>query len=346
MGMTALLALAFSVQAPLQEHPKVDGSLTEAPGPRLVCAGTADVPDGVVFNIELFIDGRGEPLGRIPVRVKEGMFTAAFDAFKGCARNLPGSYRARVSYHPAFQPVPLAGVAAFHVFVPLKIGTPEEIAAAHKAVRDRLIADLKGFGEIGDDIRAAFEAAKGKVDPADWRKRTEGWKARCTAIEKRTAADPEYAALGCGTVTLSGTEYLREKVRGLVESGGAGREADLQVGREQLDGMIRGMILDLAPPGSTAAERRALIGQARGAAVSALDAEGPAFAACKKGFLEALLKLSVKAPPEARDALLLVTAQGTAYFDEADASRERARKLQPDLDRKLADVLQLLLKTE
>ena len=342
MGSLSLSLLALALQAPI----KIDGRLTEAPGPRLLCEGAVDVPDGVVLNIELFIAGRAEALDRLPTQVKQGAFSAAFAPFKGRERNLPGRYQARIGYHPAFQPQPLPDVGAFHVSVKLQVGTDAEIAEAHKAVRDRMIADLKGFGVIADDVRAAFEAAQGKVDPADWRKRTEGWKARCTEIEKRAAKDPEYQALAFGGITLTGTEYLREKVRGMVEYAGAGRAADLNLAREQLDAMIRSHILELAPPGSTTAERRTLVGIARGALVSALDAEGPAFAACRKGFVEALLKLSVKAPPEARDALLLISAQGSAFFDEADADRDRGRKLQPELDKKLAELLQLLTRTE
>lgn len=342
MGSSALLLLALALQA----GPTIDGRLTDAPGPRLLCEGTVDVPDGIVLNIELFIAGRAEALERIPVQVKDKAFTAAFAPFKGLERNLPGRYQARISYHPAFQPQPLPDVAAFAVAVPLKLGTDPEVEAAHKVVRDRLIADLRGFGAIGDDVRAAFEAAKGAVDPADWRKRAQGWQARCAEIEKRAARDPEYAALGFGLVTMSGTEHLRGKIGAMVELAGAGKAADVQIVREQLEAMIRTTVAELAPPGSTTAERRTLVGQARGALVSCLDSEGPAFAACRKGFLEALLKLSVKAPPEARDALLVITEQGRAFFDVADADRERARPLVPDLDKKLADVLQLLLKTE
>jgi hypothetical protein len=342
MGTSTLLLCALALQAPF----KIEGRLSDAPGPRLVCEGTVDAPDGVVLNIELFIAGYAEPLDRLPTETKQGAFSASFAPFKGRERNLPGRYQARVSYHPAFQPQPLPDVAPFTVSVALPLGTDAEVAAAHKVVRDRMIADLKTFGEIGDEVRAAFEAAQGKVDPADWRKRTEGWKARCTEIEKRAAKDPEYRALGFGRITLSGTEYLREKVRGMVEFAGAGRAGDLNVARDQLDGMIRTQILELAPVGSSAAERRTLVGQARGALVSALDSEGPAFAACRKGFVEAVLKLSVKAPPEARDALLLISAQGSAFFDEADADRDRGRVLQPALDKKLAELLDLLTRTE
>ncbi len=351
MANASLLLLCILACSAPQAAPapgfKIAATLAEAPGPQLVCEGTAEVPDGIVLNLELFIDGRGDALARQVVRVKDGKFRMPFDVFRGAERNLPGHYRVRISYHAAFQPKPLPDVDAFHVFVPLKIGTADEIVAAQRTVRERLLRDLKEFAVIADDVQAAFEAAKGKIDPADWRTRTEGWKARCLAIEKRAAKDPDYAALNYSHLTQSGTETLRNMLRQIVEVGGAGRAADLQVGRQRLDAMLRAMILETAPAGSTAAERRTLVGQARGALVSALDTQGgAALAACRRGFSEALLKLNLKAPPEARDALLEISGLGSAYFDVVEASRERAQKLQPDLDKRLADVLQVLVTPE
>ncbi len=341
-----LLLCLLAPQAAPAPGFKLAGTLAEAPGPRLVCEGTAEVPDGIVLNLELFIDGRAEALANQLVRVKDGKFAVPFDAFKGAERNLPGNYRTRISYHPAFQPKPLPDVDAFQIFIPLKIGTSDEIIAAQRSVRERLIRDLREFSAIADDVHAAFEACKGQIDPADWTKRTEAWKTRCLAIEKRTSRDPDYAALNYGTITMSGTENLRNTLRQIVEVAGAGRAADLQAGRQRLDGAIRGMILETAPAGSTGAERRDLVGRARGALVSALDTQGPALAACRRTFTDAVLKLSLKAPPEARDALLEISGLGASYFEQIEASRERGQKLQPDLDKRLADVLPLLVTPE
>jgi hypothetical protein len=341
-----LSVLLLSCSTSPQGNPKITASLVEAPGPKLVCEGTAEMPNGIVLNIEIFFEKQPEKITHQQVRVKDGAWSAPFLLFKGRERNLPGRYRVRVHYHPAFQPRPLENVDAYFVEATSQIGTAEEIETAHKAVRERLVADLKAFKALADEIQAAFEAAKGKPEPADWKKRVEGWKKACAEIEDRAALDPDYKALNFGRVTQTGTEYLREKVRALVEFGGAGREADLRLGKEQLEGMIRSIIIEIAPEGSTTADRRQLIGQARGALTSALEAEGPAFAACKRAFIEAVFRLSLKAEGLAREILQQVNEDGVVYFDTADADREKAKPLYPALDKKLTDALNALTKTE
>lgn len=340
--MLQLTLLLLALQAP----PKVEGALAAGPDGVLTLTGSAEVPDGLAFNLELFLEGRKEALAQKLVQVKGGSFTGSFDTFKSAGRVFPGRYHARINYHPGFTPRPLPGVDRFHVDVPLQVGTPDEATKAHQAARDRLAADLRAFGGVGDEVREAFEKAKGKPAPAEWQKLADGWKARILELERRASRDPEYHALGYIGLTTAGTEHLREKVRGLVEHGGAGREAELQTGHESLKSTIRGMVLEMAPAGSTTAERRTLIGQARGALVAALDAEGPAFAGCRRGYTEALLKLTVKAPPGSLDRLQSAIADGADFFERADADRAAGRKLLPALDKKLDDLLQALTKTE
>ena len=141
-------------------------------------------------------------------------------------------------------------------------------------------------------------------------------------------------------------EYLREKIRGMVEHGGAGRASDFQLGREQLDGMIRAIIIEIAPAGSTTADRRELIGQARGALTAALEAEGPAFAATRRAFTEAVFRLNLKASGLAQEILRQIAEDGVVYFDTADANRDSAKPLAAPLDKKLDDALRELTKTE
>ena len=252
----------------------------------------------------------------------------------------------KVHYHGAFQPKPLEDVDPFFVETKARFGAPAEIEAAHKAVRDRLIAELNGFKAVADDVQAALDAAKGKPEEKDWRKRVDGWRRVVKEIEDRVVRDPDYKALGYGRITQTSTEYLREKVRGLVEIGGAGRASDFALSREQLDGMIRSIIIEIAPAGSTTADRRQLIGQARGAITAALESEGPAFAACKRAFIEAVFRLSLKATGLAQEILRQVNEDGVIYFDTADADREKAKPLVAPLDRKLEDALKELTKTE
>ena len=344
--LSVLLLLSCASKAAVADNPKITATLSEAPGPKIVCEGTAEVPDGIVLNVELFISSQPDKLDHRQVRVKDGAFAAPFEPFKRRERNLPGQYRVKVHYHEAFQVRPLPDVGAFFVEASATFGTAAEIAAAHKGVRDRLTADLNGFKAVADDVVAAFDAAQGKPDPKEWTKRVEGWKKSCTDIEDRAAVDPDYKALGFGRITQTSTEYLREKVRGIVEHAGAGRTADVRLSREQLEGMIRSIIIEIAPAGSTTADRRHLIGQARGALTAALESEGPAFAACKRAFTEAVFRLNLKASGLAQEILRQIAEDGVVYFDTADADREKAKPLIAPLDRKLEDALRELTKTE
>ncbi|HEX7898457.1 MAG TPA: hypothetical protein VF950_11900 [Planctomycetota bacterium] len=343
MATPTLLLLLLALQ-----NPKITATLAEAPGPKIVCEGAAAVPDGIILNVEIYLAGTKEMLKHELVRVKDETFKASFDLFRGRERNLPGQYRVKILYHDAFQ-LPnkaLPNVPNFHVECASQIGTPAEIEAAHKTVRDRLSADLNGFKAVADDVVAAFDAAQGKPDPKEWKKRVEGWKRSCTDIEDRAAVDPDYKVLGYGRITQTSTEYLREKVRGLVEHAGAARAAEVRLGREQLEGMIRSILIEIAPAGSSTADRRQLVAQARGALTAALDAEGPAFAASKRAFTEAVFRLNLKASGLAQEILRQIAEDGVVYFDTADASRESAKPLAAPLDKKLGDALRELTKTE
>jgi hypothetical protein len=341
MATPTLLLLMLAL-----DNPKITAALAEGPGPKIVCEGTADVPDGIILNVELYIKGEPEKLFHALARVKDGAFGTAFEPFKGRERNLPGEYRVKVHYHGAFQPKPLENVDPFFIEAAATFGSPAEIQAAHKAVRERLIADLQGFKVVAEDVQAAFDAAKGKPEPADWRKKVPAWQKGCADIESRVAGDPDYRVLGFNRITQTSTEYLREKVRGLVEYGGNGRAPEFQLSREQFDGMLRSILIELAPAGSSTADRRQLVSQARGALIAALEAEGPAFAGTRRQFTEAVFRLSMRATGLALEILRQVNEDGAAYFEQADASRDAARKLFPPLDRKLEDALKELTKPE
>jgi len=335
---------AFFILLALQQNPKLTLGVAEGPGPALVCEGETELPDGTVLNVELFFGTRGEPLLHQFVRVKEGAYKAPFLLFKGREKNLPGLYRAKAHYHQAFQPRPNQDIGNFTVEGSAKIGTSAEIEAAHQAVRERFVAELKVYKALADEIHDAFQAAGGKPKPEEWKKKVEGWRRACMGVEDRAAADPDYKVLGFGRVLSSGLEYLREKVRALVEFGGAERGPDLLLGREQLDGMIRSIILEIAPEGSTTAQRRDLVGQARGALQAALEAQGPALAAARRAFTEAVFRLNLKASGVAVDILRQLIEEGNAYLDAAENDREAARKLHPTLDKKLDALLRELTK--
>lgn len=341
MSITSVLLLTLAL-----DNPKITATLSDAPGPKVLCEGTAEMPDGVVLNVEIFYDKQPEKLDYQQVLVKGGVFTASFALYKRRERNLPGDYKVRVHYHNAFQRKPLENVDNYFVEAAARIGTKDEIEAAHKDARERLSGQLKGFKLVADDIAAAFDAANGKPDPKDWTKRVGGWKKAVSDLEDAVGLDPDYKALGYGRVTLSSIEYLREKVRALVEFGGAGRAADLRTGREQLDGMIRSILLEIAPAGSSTAERTQLIGQARAALTQAMDAEGPEFAAAKRAFTESVFRLNLKAGGLAQEILRQIAEDGVVFFDTADAERNKAKPLIPPLDKKLQDALRELTKTE
>lgn len=336
--MTALLLLLAL------QNPKLTVGVVEGPGPTLVCEGETELEDGTVLNVELFFGPKGEPLDHKLAQVKKGAYRAVFPLFQGRERNLPGLYRAKANYHQAFQPRANPNLNNFSVESGAKIGTPAEIDAAHKAVRDRLVAELKVYKSLADEIHEAFQAAGGKPDPADWKKKVDVWRRACMSVEDRAGRDPDYKVLGYGRITQSGLEYLREKVRALVEFGGAQRGPDLLLGREQLDGMIRAIVLEIAPEGSSTAERRDLVGQARGALTSALEAEAFEFAAARRAYTEAIFRLGLKATGVAVDIVRQLTEEGATYFQTADADREAAKKLYPPLDKKLDALLRELTK--
>ena len=348
MTQATLLSVLLLASSPSKavDNPKITATLADSPGPKIVCEGTAEVPDGIILNIELYIKGEPEKLLHTLVRVKDGAFAASFEPFKGRERNLLGEYSVKVHYHGAFQPKPLENVDPFFIEAVARFGTPDEIAAAHKAVRERLVADLKAFKAVVDDVQAAFDASKGKPEPADWRKKVPVWQKSCSDIEGRCAGDPDYKVLGFSRATQTSTEYLREKVRGLVEYGGNGRGADFQVSREQFDSMLRSILIELAPAGSSTADRRQLVAQARGALVAALESEGPAFAGTRRQFTEAVFRLNMRASGLAQEILRQINEDGVAYFEQADADRDAAKKLFPPIDKKLEDALKELTKTE
>lgn len=335
---------ALFVALALQQNPKLTVGVVEGPGPTLVCEGQTELENGTVLNVELYFGPKGDPLAHQLARVKDGAYKAVFPLFQGRERNLPGHYRAKANYHQAFQPRPNPNLGNFSVEGASKIGTAAEIDAAHKAVRERLVAELKVYKSIADEIVEAFQAAGGKPDPAEWKKKVEVWRRAAMGVEDRAGRDPDYKVLGFGRVTQSGLEYLREKVRALVEFGGAQRGPDLLLSREQLDGMIRAIVLEIAPEGSSTAERRDLVGQARGALTSALEAEGFEFAAARRAFTEAVFRLNLKASGVAVDILRQLSEEGAVYFQTADADRAAAKPLYPPLDKKLDALLRELTK--
>lgn len=326
----------------LVQAPTIEVTLREEPGDHavLVAAGAASLPDGAVLNLDLFFQDETEsPLARELVRLRKGAFSAAFDPFPRRPRPLAGRYRLRAVYDPNFQPSPLEGVPRTAVDADFRLGSEDDGRREQEAARERLRGELRAFGALADEVRAALEDPK--TDAARWPSIQDEVARRCAEIERRVYQDREYTALRLQR-PVGGVESLRGTVKALARSAAEGQAGDFREGRERLRVLIEqlvGLIDDRKP---AVDEVRLLADEARKNLAQALHMDGDNLLQARRKFMEAVFALNRHVPDEPRAALLAVARDAAKYFEVVSVDRPEAKRLHAEIDTRLVNLLNAL----
>jgi hypothetical protein len=348
--MTSVLAALLGLAA--QAVPPIGVELAEDPTPgrkppAVAVKGSLDAPDGVILHVRLLLEN---PLGQHEVdhalaRVRQGRFACAFECFRGKARNLPGVWTARAEYDPtlqALQPPPFPGRAAGDGV--LRLGTPEEIRRAHQEVRDRLLADLKGFREAVLEPARAMEADRAQPDPARWTALRKDLDARTRALRDRGSNDRELKALGLSGIPEQGMDLLISIVVESVDMAKRGDAVTLGQARERLEREVTKMVALVGSLADQPDRGRAMVKRMREAlkAVPALAPE--ARPAARRRYFEAVLELGRLVAPSDAAAVGELSSAGTAYFESLDGPAAESARLLRDLERRLQALDEVLPK--
>lgn len=334
--------LATLLLLPLLQEAGFEAELREEPGAHavLLASGRSGMPDGAVFNLDLFLEDEKEaPLARELVRLRNGEFKMLFDPFPKRERPLAGRYRLLVTYDPGLQPAPLPGVPRKAVEVEARVGSPDDGRREQEAVRERLRSDLRAYGVIGDEIRKELES--GKADAKRWTSLQSDWSRRCVEMERRALKDAEFSALKLGKV-VNAMETLHGIVRSLGRAAAAGEAGDLREGRERLGVMIDQLIGQVDNRAPAKDEVRTLADEVRKNLFQALHLEGDNLAQARRKFMEALFALNRHVPDEPRAQLLAIARDAASYFEKVPVDRPAAQRLHEELDRRLVDLLNAL----
>jgi hypothetical protein len=321
--------------------PEIKGELRDVPPvakatPSLFCEGTTTLPDGALLNVYLYYDrvNEGRELAKDTATVKGGKFLQEFVPFATSKKNLAGKYVARFRYSPDFQDRAIPEFSDAKVDIVLQLGTPQEVQLETKAVRDQLVAELRAFAALGDEVKAKILELKDK--PADaWKPSLKAWHERSMEIQRRAypLKVPEYRVLDLDQIADGGLEQLGGTLISAAKHASIG---EAEVGREGLTRLrqtIDYLIDEIASPKLIEpAQILALIESARQLLRDALGRPNDPVLPARRKFVEMNALLQKSLPEEVQAMVLEISAGSVRFFNALSDKQADAKELQKELD--------------
>lgn len=344
--------------------------------PQLICEGTTDAPEGVVFTVHVYrarVDP-GRQLSYKAVQVKEGRFSTSPDFALFRDYNMPGSYVFEVAFNPDFQPVEVEIVERIkkegkdkevRVVFAVQLGTREDHEREFRRVRQRLADELQAVQKVLETALADWVTVR---DVEAWKIRAEQYRQKVREIEARNVRDPEYHFFELAGIAENDFEPVRDHAWGLVElMTGAleGRVSREQV-HESFEGFKRRRQALLVRMGVTAASDfviAGMFGEIRHQMVGMLKTykDARAGAPMREDFVlvaqshlheiqRVLLLVAHSVPPQVYAKVVEAQELIDRFYGKAvewmpDGTRDRARQLEEmleDLDRCVAEIKEMV----
>jgi hypothetical protein len=342
--MLNVAILLLSLVAP-QDVPTLKGELKDIPAkgaeaPLILCEGSTSLPDGVVIGTYLYY-GRiieGKELFRDFATVKAGKFTQDFPVYP--KKNLPGKYIVRLSYNPGLQ---VNGVAEFDpakVDVEFQIGNADDYEREAKAIRDQLVAEIRGLATLGDQVKAKIQELQGKP-PDAWAPSLAGWHTQTVEIQRRTLPRfvPEYKVLNLDLIADTGIENLCEIFLSAARCAAGGQPGPAVEGLTRLRQTAEYWMGEIASPKLTdPVQMVALIERARKLIREALDNSDAPVLPARRKFVEMNALLDKSVPEDFHPLVLEVGSRSLAYFNALADKQASAKDLHAELDKALEKI--------
>ena len=341
--LTASLLASLACQAApgANQAPQIKGELRDVPPqgkatPSLVCEGTTTLPDGALLNVYLYYDhvNEGREIAKDTATVKGSKFIQEFTPFATSKKNLAGKYIARFRYSPEFQDRAIPGFSDAKVDIVLEYGTPQEVQQETKAVRDQLVAELRLFAALGDEVKAKIQELKDK--PADaWKASLKAWYDRSTEIQRRAypLKIPEYRVLNLDQVADSGLEQLGGTLISAAKHASIGEADVAREGLTRLRQTIDYLIDEIATPKLTEPSQiLALIASARQLLRDALGRPNDPVLPARRKFVEMNALLQKSLPEEVQAMVIEISAGSVRFFNALADKQADAKELQKELD--------------
>lgn len=324
--------LAVDIKAEIRDLP-AEGKKQAS----IACDGSANLPNGAYLHVYLYFDriNEGRPIAKDTAVVKAGKFSLDFPAFP--KRNLPGRYIAVLLFNPDLQDMAIPGFKLTRVEVSTRFGTEADFERESKAIRAQLIADLRAFVALGNEVKAKMDELKGK--PAeDWKPFLAAWaeKGRELQIRADPRQVPEYNVLNIDLVATSGMENLAGILNSAAGCAANAKNTEALEGLTVLHQTAEYWAGEISSPKlSDPRELLALIEDARKVARDAAGRPDAPTLPARRRLIEICTVLQKSFPEELQPGVQEVNTRATAFFTALADKDAAAKSLLAELDQAL-----------